>query len=83
MFPPNSPHCSSGNRDVWGHWSAASYHPGGVIGGLFDGSGRFVSNTIEYITPGISIPQQNLTGQSQYGIWGAMGSINGAESQSL
>jgi prepilin-type N-terminal cleavage/methylation domain-containing protein len=82
MFPPNSPNCSSGTRDVWGHWSANSFHPGGVNGALFDGSGRFINNSIEYVTPGLTTaPKQNLTGQSEYGIWGAMGSINGGESQ--
>jgi hypothetical protein len=82
MFPPNSPNCSSGSRDAWGHWSANSFHPGGVNGALFDGSGRFINNSIEYVTPGLSTaPKQNLTGASEYGIWGAMGSINGAESR--
>jgi prepilin-type processing-associated H-X9-DG protein len=82
MFPPNSPNCSSGNRDAWGHWSASSFHPGGVNGTFFDGSGRFINNSIEYVTPGLSTaPKQNLTGQSEYGIWGAMGSINGGESR--
>jgi prepilin-type processing-associated H-X9-DG protein len=82
MFPPNSPNCSSGNRDAWGHWSANSFHPGGVNGAFFDGSGRFINNSIEYVTPGLSTaPKQTLTGQSEYGIWGAMGSINGGESK--
>jgi type II secretory pathway pseudopilin PulG len=82
MFPPNSPNCSSGGRDSWGHWSANSFHPGGVNGAFFDGSGRFISNSIEYVTPGLSTaPKQNLSGPSEYGIWGAMGSINGGESQ--
>lgn len=83
MFPPNSPNCSSGNRDAWGHWSANSFHSGGVNGAFFDGSGRFINNSIEYVTSGLSTaPKQNLTGQSEYGIWGAMGSINGGESTS-
>jgi prepilin-type N-terminal cleavage/methylation domain-containing protein/prepilin-type processing-associated H-X9-DG protein len=82
MFPPNSPNCSSGGRDAWGHWSASSFHPGGVNGAFFDGSGRFINNSIEYVTPGLTTaPKQNLTGASEYGIWGAMGSINGAESR--
>jgi prepilin-type N-terminal cleavage/methylation domain-containing protein/prepilin-type processing-associated H-X9-DG protein len=82
MFPPNSPNCSSGNRDAWGHWSASSFHSGGVNGAFFDGSGRFINNSIEYVTPGLTTaPKQNLTGASEYGIWGAMGSINGAESR--
>ncbi len=64
MFPPNSPNCSSGNRDAHGFWSANSYHPGGVNAVLFDGSGRFLTDTVNCISAGITAPKQNLTGPS-------------------
>jgi hypothetical protein len=85
MFPPNSPHCSQFNRDGWGHWSANSYHPGGVNGGMFDGAVRFISETINHVSPGLSAPPQQVWdgAASQYGVWGALGSINGGESVSL
>jgi prepilin-type processing-associated H-X9-DG protein len=81
MFPPNSPHCSNWHRDDFGHFSANSYHTGGVNCTLFDGSVRFFSETINCIRSGITSPQEVTSGESEYGIWGALGSINGGESQ--
>ena len=84
MFPPNSPSCNATNRDSHGHWSASSYHTGGVNGGMFDGSVRFIADIIDHVSTGLSAaPQQNLDGPSEYGVWGALGSINGGEAKSL
>lgn len=89
VLPPNSPHCASTttsatghSRNVWGVHSVTSYHPGGVNISLFDGSSRFISEAVNATTAGLG-PRQNNDGPSAYGVWGAMGSINGGESTSL
>jgi len=87
VLPPNSPNCSSGHRGAWGVYSASSYHSGGVNVGILDGSTRFVSDTINAITSpvpdGTSIPKQTNSSKSHFGVWGALGSINGGESTTL
>ncbi|MDR1383333.1 MAG: DUF1559 domain-containing protein [Planctomycetaceae bacterium] len=83
ILPPNSPSCSGAelNYDARMMVSASSYHTGGVNVSLGDGSATFVSDTInagtltDTTTPVIS-------GISPFGVWGAMGSINGGESVS-
>jgi hypothetical protein len=85
ILPPNSPSClrveeSMGN---WGIFSATSNHSGGVNVGLIDGSGRFISDTIDCGNYNGSYPAYSpsyYAGPSPYGVWGAMGSINGGES---
>ncbi|MCL2744184.1 MAG: DUF1559 domain-containing protein [Planctomycetaceae bacterium] len=87
VLPPNSPSCSAGSRGGWGVLSATSNHSGGVNVGILDGSTRFVSDTINAITSpvpdGTSIPKQTNSGTSHFGVWGALGSINGGESTTL
>ncbi|MDR3198145.1 MAG: DUF1559 domain-containing protein [Planctomycetaceae bacterium] len=96
VLPPNSPSCTTGtnyeNNGVIA--SASSNHPGGVNVSLFDGSVRFVSETIDCgdltkspFDTGINQggdggtpPTVNYGGESYYGIWGAMGSRGGGES---
>ena len=86
ILPPNNPSCTravggQSSQPIWGIYSATSNHPGGVNVTLCDGSGRFISDAIncgDYNTA------QNATyvggGPSPYGVWGALGSINGSES---
>jgi prepilin-type N-terminal cleavage/methylation domain-containing protein len=76
VLPPNTSNCASGNYAAWGVYSASSYHPVGVNVGLFDGSARFISETINCISTGITTPQQTINGASQFGTWGALGTIN-------
>ncbi|MDR0337855.1 MAG: DUF1559 domain-containing protein [Planctomycetaceae bacterium] len=65
----------------------SSHHSGGVNTSLIDGSVRFVSETIDdgpaasvRFLPGDS---GKVSGESPFGIWGAMGSIDGGESETL
>ncbi|MDO5566835.1 MAG: DUF1559 domain-containing protein [Planctomycetia bacterium] len=81
ILPPNSPTCVS--NTAWSNYalaSAASYHSGGANCVLADGSVRFISETIDC---GDLNKTEVEIGESPYGIWGAMGSINGGENKSL
>ena len=71
-----------------------SYHTGGVNGAMGDGAVKFISDTIQTdltaVWPAGSAhgygPNnyiRNATGRSIYGVWGALGSINGGEASSV
>ena len=77
VLPPNSPTCSYADGDQgWGCASAQSNHSGGVNAAMLDGSVRFISETID---AGNASSYCVSSGKSPYGVWGAMGSINGGE----
>ena len=96
VLPPNSPSCSNQDDSEMLEWgagiySASSYHTGGVNVGMGDGSVTFVSDTISATSTGdaaaILALQENFSngnfsasGRSPFGVWGAMGSLNGGES---
>jgi prepilin-type processing-associated H-X9-DG protein len=87
VLPPNSPSCSHQNgvtneqaEDSFQVLSAQSNHSGGVNVAYFDGSGKFVSDTID--CQGASAKQVNV-GESPYGVWGAIGTPACKESKSL
>jgi prepilin-type processing-associated H-X9-DG protein len=89
ILPPNSPSCGVNpgdtSNDGFGLMSASSYHSGGVNTGFLDGSVHFIQDGINCGNlsnpPFPSGTTQN--GESRYGVWGAIGSINGGENVSL
>ena len=90
ILPPNSPSCVQESVGYGpGLISATSYHPGGLNTSLGDGSVRFVSETIycdtltAYAQGNSSTENTGRTGPSPFGVWGALGSINGGESSTL
>ncbi|MBQ2556844.1 MAG: DUF1559 domain-containing protein [Thermoguttaceae bacterium] len=78
-LPPNSASCVAGRFDSneWGSFAPTSYHPGGVNVAWCDGSVKFVPDSIN--VGDLSKPQV-VKGKSPYGVWGALGSVNGGES---
>jgi len=92
IMPPNSPACThSSHDDRWGLYPPQSHHPGGVNGGLVDGSVRFIQDSID--TNGLNGDNRGSnshpgghpasTGPSPFGVWGALGSIDGGEAVTL
>ena len=81
ILPPNAPSCcASGAQPVDRVLSSASSeHSGGVNCLRFDGSVSLVADTINYGDLNAFAVEK---GTSPYGIWGALGSINGSESVS-
>ncbi len=81
VLPPNAPSCIPKENDSSDGQNTIMppniNHPGGVMGLFCDGSVTFISETIDTgdITRG-----QVTSGQSPYGVWGAMGSKSGGES---
>jgi len=78
VLPPNAgPSCMVGNTDSGnGIMTAGSRHTGGAQFLLGDGSVRFISENINTGTIGSAPP---TSGQSPYGVWGALGTKNGGE----
>jgi prepilin-type processing-associated H-X9-DG protein len=91
ILPPNSPNCgavaSPGGANIWGIFSAQSYHQGGVNVVFFDASVHFVSDTVNAVSAGINAPGPkvlfNSTNPSEFGVWGALGTPACGESKSL
>lgn len=89
ILPPNSPSCTSGNE----HWDTAilpptSFHSKGVNAAMCDGSVRFISDKMDC---GNALKAGALgkdtvckrSGESNFGVWGAIGSRNGKDATGL
>ncbi|MDO5579749.1 MAG: DUF1559 domain-containing protein [Planctomycetia bacterium] len=87
VLSPNSPSCMWTTSKAHGIQynaaviaSASSYHSGGVNTLYADGTVHFISDTIDNgPSANLSTTTQSDNGQSLFGIWGALGSINGGE----
>jgi prepilin-type processing-associated H-X9-DG protein len=92
-LPPNSPSCSASTvvdrpSEARGVYPPTSFHSGGVNASYVDGSVRFLSETIDCgdtTAPGSNPTEYKayLTGASPYGIFGALGTLQGGEAKSL
>ncbi|MDR1963153.1 MAG: DUF1559 domain-containing protein [Planctomycetaceae bacterium] len=95
ILPPNSPSCVSeratpavaGETSDFGDpgiFPPTSYHAGGVGVAYADGSIGFVSDSINSLSAGQtwSTVKAVKVGNSPFGVWGALGSIEGKESVS-
>ncbi|MDR2441169.1 MAG: DUF1559 domain-containing protein [Planctomycetaceae bacterium] len=92
-LPPNSPSCGysvTGGGDGWALLTASSEHPGGANVVYVDGSVHFISETIncgnlngaQGGTHEGTGTQPVASGESNYGVWGALGTPQGGESKS-
>ena len=87
VLPPNSPSCGFSSAMIQhsgGYWSTSSNHSGGVNALRADGSVAFVSETIDCGSRlGEDWSTADPTGQSPFGVWGALGTISGGETTTL
>jgi len=81
ILAPNNPSC--GNRWDIAMVTASSFHTGGVNVAVGDGSVHFISETIDAGTITNRCGGTGYSGPSRFGVWGALGSINGSESHSI
>ncbi|NNJ26004.1 DUF1559 domain-containing protein [Alienimonas chondri] len=77
ILPPNGPSCAlTKDHRQRAILSAGSFHSGGVQVAMGDGSVKFISETIDV---GDSTQPGVTTGESPYGVWGALGTRDGGE----
>jgi prepilin-type N-terminal cleavage/methylation domain-containing protein/prepilin-type processing-associated H-X9-DG protein len=80
IIAPNGPSCKHGSdnsHDRDGVFTMSSQHTGGVHVLMADGAVKFIGNNID---TGDLTSGPPTGGPSPYGVWGALGSINGTES---
>jgi prepilin-type processing-associated H-X9-DG protein len=88
IMPPNGASCAGAANDGTATASApTSYHSGGVNASKADGSVQFVSDTVNAISPNVTPTTAEIKlagdGNSDFGVWGAMGTKDGGEATSL
>jgi hypothetical protein len=98
VIPPNAgSFCyATAGSDNWALGTASSHHTGGANAAILDGAVRFVNESINARTSGLTdynLPTNNhdrnttgpasVNGPSKYGIWGGLGTKEGGESVSL
>jgi prepilin-type processing-associated H-X9-DG protein len=93
IIAPNGPSCSRTDGNLIGTESAilppTSFHPGGVNISMADGSGRYITDTIDTGRLGVwffskdNYVDAELSKESPFGVWGALGSMNGRENLAL
>ncbi len=85
VLPPNGPRCASGGAPYggsYGYATASSNHGDGAVVSMCDGSTRWVTSQIS--CGDLSQPHSTTnTGQSLWGVWGSLGSIQGGESLAI
>jgi prepilin-type N-terminal cleavage/methylation domain-containing protein/prepilin-type processing-associated H-X9-DG protein len=81
VLPPNGPSCvNDGNTNAdanGGLLTASSNHPGGVNSVFADGSIHFINKNIN--TGNKAAPPVTAGNESPYGVWGALGTIDGGD----
>ncbi|MDR1491474.1 MAG: DUF1559 domain-containing protein [Planctomycetaceae bacterium] len=87
LLPPNGPSCSSNTGDVVARTfnTVSSNHVGGAQVVLVDGSVHFASETVDTgrLTNATNPAKLVDSGRTEFGVWGALGSINGGDLGSL
>ena len=82
IIPPNGPSCIRRNDVADPMFQPpTSYHSGGVNGAMTDGSVRFFTDSIDYLSAGqtMSGVRPSHIGPSSFGVWGALGTRAGGE----
>lgn len=83
ILPPGSPSAAvRGSLGVDGIYSASGPHPDGVAVALMDGSTRMISTSIDsgdLLRPTPTVQEMSDRIPSPYGVWGALGTINGGD----
>ncbi len=77
ILPPNTTSCTQGDETNLPLITASSYHTNGANLGMFDASVRFVADSIDAGDASANATQAG--GESKYGVWGALGTMNGGE----
>jgi hypothetical protein len=89
IVPPNGPSCiagEAGNGYTGTLLTANSYHTGGINVVKGDGAVSFINDSINSLSSGYTAATADIAGdprsrnESPFGVWGALGTINGGES---
>ena len=83
ILPPNSPSAAvKGSVGVDGIYSASGPHPGTINVSFFDGSTHSINLEIDAGNSSLPTPKAEEMASknpTRYGVWGALGTINGGE----